>query len=101
MWVNNTIEEKHLIGSINLSELFTLVALVLFGDVPKWSGQGHFEDTSGTRTGCAWDISGRGHIFRRVWERTWDKYEEKKKDIGKLDSGLFCGCPKMVRIGTF
>ena len=29
----------------------SLVALVLFGDVPKWSGQGHFEDTSGTRPG--------------------------------------------------
>ena len=28
-----------------------LVALVLIGDVPKWSGQGHFEDTYGTRPG--------------------------------------------------
>ena len=48
----------------------TLVALVLFGDVPKWSGQGHFEDTSGTCPGCIRDMSGRGHIFRQVWKRT-------------------------------
>ena len=49
----------------------TLVALVLFGDVPKWSGQGHFEDTSGTRPGRVRDMSVRGHIFRQFWARTW------------------------------
>ena len=43
-----------------------LVALVLFGDVPKWSGQGHFEDMSGTHPGRVRDMSVRGHIFRQV-----------------------------------
>ena len=47
-----------------------LVALVLFGDIPKWSGQGYFEDTSGTRQGRVRDMSGRGKKFRQVWERT-------------------------------
>ena len=37
--------------SVNCVIRTDLVALVLFGDVPKWSGQGHFEDTSGTRPG--------------------------------------------------
>ena len=36
----------------------SLVALVLFGDVLTWSGQVHFEDTSGTRPGHVWDVSG-------------------------------------------
>ena len=35
-----------------------LVALVLFGDVPKLSGQGKFEDTLGTRWGHVRDASG-------------------------------------------
>ena len=47
-----------------------LVALILFGDVRKCSGQGHFEDTSVTRPGRVRDMSGREHIFRQVWERT-------------------------------
>ena len=62
--------------------LMDLVALVLFGDVPKWSGQGHFEDTSGTRPGHVRDMSGRGHIFKQVWESTWDKFEKGKKGHG-------------------
>ena len=28
-------------------------------------------DTSRTRPGRVWDMSGRGHIFRQVWARTW------------------------------
>ena len=47
-----------------------LVALVLFGDVPKWLGQGNFEDTSGTYPGRVRDMSVQGHIFGQVWERT-------------------------------
>ena len=56
--------------------LYILVALILYGDVPKWSGQGHFEDTSGTRPGLIRDMSGRRHIFRQFWARTWDKFEK-------------------------
>ena len=58
------------------SALNALVALVLFGDAPKWSGQGKFEDTSGTHPGRVQDMSGRGHIFRQFWARTWDKFEK-------------------------
>ena len=47
-----------------------LVALVLFADAPKWSGQGHFEDTSGTCPGRVRDMSGRGHVFGQFWEIT-------------------------------
>ena len=48
------------ISTRKLYPLFiNLVALVLFGDVPKWSGQGNFEETSRTHTGRVQDMSGR------------------------------------------
>ena len=43
--------------------LKNLVALVLFGDVPKRLGQRHFEETSGTRPGHVRDMSGWRHIL--------------------------------------
>ena len=54
----------------------------IFGDVPKWSGQGHFEYTSRTCPGRDRDMSGQGHIFEQVLERTEDKFEKLRKDIG-------------------
>ena len=55
-----------IIVSTVLVTFLGLVALILFGNVPKWSGQGNFEDTSGTRPGRVRDMSVRGHIFRQI-----------------------------------
>ena len=94
MGIELNLDKRHL-------DVKYLVALVLFGDAPKWPIQGHFEDTSRTCPGHLRDMSGRGQMFGQVWERTEDKFEKLRKDIGQIDSENFWRCPKMVRTGTF